>query len=139
MTRIILLHDEMLNPQHALLQQYPDLPRVFVFDTQQIERDQFSLRRVQFIADCLAEIEGVQVYRGVTAQVLAQLQVTQVVTQRTPQLHVSAALAALQVEWHDEPQFVDFRGKLKRFMHFWKVVEPQLVGSGAVRDSRDAA
>ncbi len=137
--RIILLHDEMLNPEHALFSLHPDLPRVFVFDTQQLTRDQFSLRRVQFMADCLAEIEGVQVYQGQTADVLAALGVTAVVTQRTPQLHVSAALAAMQVEWHDEPTFVDFRGKLKRFMHFWKAVEPQLVGVRDEPDSRDAA
>ncbi len=137
MSRILFLHDEMLNPQHALLLANPDLPRVFVFDTQQLERDQFSLRRIQFLADCVAEIPGVTAYQGVISEVLRELGVTSVVTQRTPQLHVASALAGFQVEWHDEPSFVDFRGRLKRFMHFWKAVETQLVGEAAA--GRDAA
>jgi hypothetical protein len=128
MRKIVLFHDEMLNPAHALVAAYPDLPRVYVFDTPQIARDQFSLRRIQFIADCVAEIPDIQVYRGATGEVLQMLGVREVVTQRTPQLYLGTALANVVVEWHDEPQFVEFRGRLKRFMHYWKAVEPQLLG-----------
>lgn len=128
MKQVLFFHDEMLSPAHPLLDTHPDLPRVFVFDTSQILRDQFSLRRIQFIADCVAEIPAIQVYKGPTTDVLRELGVQQVVTQRTPQAHIGNALAGFAVEWHDEPAFVEFRGRLKRFMHFWKAVEPQLIG-----------
>ena len=138
MSRVLFIHDEMLDPGHALFAQYPDLPRIFVFDTVQIERDQFSLRRLQFIADCVAELPGVQVYRGMTSAVLQELGVTEVVTQRTPQLHIGAALSAFVVEWHDEPQFVEFRGRLKRFMHYWRAVEMRLLGQGGDEETPEA-
>jgi deoxyribodipyrimidine photo-lyase len=118
----------MLNPEHALLTLYPDVPRVFIFDTAQIERDHFSLRRLQFIADCVSEIPNIQVYKGTISEVLKELGTEVVITQKTPQLHISSSLNGFKVHWHDEPEFVSFRGRLKRFMHYWKAVEPDLIG-----------
>ena len=128
MKRVLLLHDEMLNPEHALLARYPQLPRVFVFDPLQIQREQFSLQRLQFIADCVAEIPNVLVCRGALSEVLQGLGVAEVVTQRTPHPHIARSLSGVSVEWHAEPEFVDYRGRLKRFMHYWKAVEGRLLG-----------
>jgi len=125
---VLFFHDEMLNPEHALLTLYPDVPRVFIFDTAQIERDHFSLRRLQFIADCVSEIPNIQVYKGTISEVLKELGTEVVITQKTPQLHISSSLNGFKVHWHDEPEFVSFRGRLKRFMHYWKAVEPDLIG-----------
>lgn len=128
MKRVLLFHDEMLNPQHPLIAQYPDLPRLYVFEPLQIERDQFSLQRLQFIADCLVEIPNLLVCRGGIGEVLRGLAVDAVVTQSTPQLHIGQALSEFPVEWHAEPEFVEYRGRLKRFMHYWKAVEGPLLG-----------
>lgn len=128
MNTVLFFHDEMLNPEHPLLALYPDTPRVFIFDTAQLERDGFSLRRVQFIADCVSEIPNIQVYKGTISEVLKELGTEVVITQKTPQLHISSSLNGFKVHWHDEPEFVSFRGRLKRFMHYWKAVEPELIG-----------
>ena len=138
MNTVLYFHDEMLNPEHKLLTMYPDIPRVFIFDTAQIERDGFSLRRLQFIADCVAEIRPIQVYKGVISEVLKDMGAEVIITQKTPQLHISSGLNGFKVQWHDEPEFVSFRGRLKRFMHYWKAVEPELIGSPNVIESPDA-
>ena len=135
MKSVLLFHDEMLNPEHPLLALYPDIPRVFIFDTAQLERDGFSLQRVQFIADCAVEIPGVQVFKGLTKDILIGLNAEMIITQKTPQLHVSSSLSSFKVQWHDEPEFVSFRGKLKRFMHYWKAVEPKLIGASQLQES----
>jgi len=134
MNSILLFHDEMLNPAHPLLALYSDLPRIFIFDTAQIERDGFSLRRIQFIADCVAEIPHIKIYKGITEDVLKELAVEVVITQKTPQTHLLAQLSSFKVHWHDEPHFVSFRGRLKRFMHYWKAVEPELIGPSPSTD-----
>lgn len=128
MNSFLFFHDEMLNPEHPLLAQYPEVPSVFIFDSAQIERDRFSLRRIQFIADCVAEIPRIQVFKGVTREILKEIGAELIITQKTPQLHISHSLNGFKVQWHDEPEFVTFRGRLKRFMHYWKAVEPQLIG-----------
>lgn len=135
MNSVLYFHDEMLNPEHKLLTMYPDIPRVFIFDTAQIERDGFSLRRLQFIADCAAEIPNIQIYKGVISEVLKEMGAEIIITQKTPQLHISSGLNGFKVQWHDEPEFVSFRGRLKRFMHYWKIVEPELIGSPNVIDA----
>jgi deoxyribodipyrimidine photo-lyase len=89
MTSICLLHDEMLNPEPALLQQHAALPRVFVFDMGSDAYGRWSLKRLQFMADCLVEIPELQVYRGHLTQVLVQLQVGEVYTQATPACQLS--------------------------------------------------
>jgi deoxyribodipyrimidine photo-lyase len=132
MNTVLLFHDEMLNPEHALLKLYPDAPRVFIFDTAQLERDGFSLRRIQFIADCVAEIPNIEVFKGLTQDILKTCDVDTVITQKTSQTHVLASLSDFKVHWHDEPHFVSFRGRLKRFMHYWKAVEPELIGTTPV-------
>ena len=126
-SRIILLHDEMLSPTHSLLSAHPELPRVFIFDTGADAHGAFALKRLQFIADCLAEISGLSIYKGETAFVLSALGVKSVVTQNTPQRWLHARLSAFEVEWAPEPAFADYRGAVKRFTPYWKKVEAALL------------
>ncbi len=124
MTSIFLLHDEILNPEHVLLQQHIALPRVFVFDMGEDAYGRWSLKRLQFMADCLAEIPGVQVYRGHLTQILVQQQVHEVMTQRSPQQWLHQRLKGLTVHWVYEPSFIDDAMPLdktpRRFMAYWK-------------------
>ena len=126
-SRVVLLHDEMLSPTNAALKTHPDLPRVFVFDMGDDAHGLSALKRLQFIADCLAEIPDVLVYKGETAAVLNALRVASVVTQNTPQRWLHGRLSAFDVEWIPEPAFAEYRGALRRFTPYWKKVETALM------------
>lgn len=126
-SRIVLLHDEMLAPVNPTLTAHPDLPRVFVFDMGDDAHGHFALKRLQFIADCLAEVPGVLIYKGETTAVLNALGVKSVVTQNTPQRRLHACLNAFEVDWTPEPAFAEYRGALRRFTPYWKKVETALL------------
>ena len=126
-SRVVLLHDEMLSPTNAALKTHPDLPRVFVFDMGDDAHGLSALKRLQFIADCLAEIPAVLVYKGETSAVLKALGVASVVTQNTPQRWLHGRLSAFAVEWIPEPAFAEYRGALRRFTPYWKKVETALL------------
>ena len=129
MTSIVYFHDEMLSPAHPLLTAFPDSRRIFVFDTDTIAQQHLALKRLQFIADCVAEIPDIEVYRGVTAEVLNALGVSHVITQATPMTWIHGALAAFSVEWIAEQSFVSYQGPLKRFTNFWKRIEDEATQS----------
>lgn len=126
-SRIVLLHDEMLSPTNAALTAHPDLPHLFVFDTGDDAHGRFALKRLQFIADSLAEIPDVLVYKGETSEVLDALGVKSVVTQNTPQRWLHGRVSAFEVEWMPEPAFAEYRGPLRRFTPYWKKVETALL------------
>ncbi len=126
-SRIVLLHDEMLSPANPTLTAHSDLPRIFVFDLGDDAHGRFTLKRLQFIADCLAEIPGVLIYKGDTAEVLGILGVKSVMTQATPQRWLHSRLSAFEVEWASEPAFAEYRGALRRFTPYWKKVETALL------------
>jgi deoxyribodipyrimidine photo-lyase len=123
----LLLHDEMLSPTHPLLEQFADLPRIFIFDTATQAHGGWALKRLQFVADCLAEIPDVQIYQGDTAAVLRALNIARVVTQTTPQRWLVTSLSGFAVQWCAEPAFASYEGPLKRFTPYWKRVESQLI------------
>ena len=127
LSRVVFLHDEMLSATNLLLIAHPELPRIFVFDTGADAHGSFARKRLQFIADCLAEIPGVAVYKGETAAVLIALGVKSVVTQSTPQRWLHGRLSSFEVEWSPEPAFAEYRGALRRFTPYWKKVETALL------------
>lgn len=126
-SRIVLLHDEMLSPANPTLMTHRELPRIFVFDTGNDAHGCFALKRLQFIADCVAEIPGIVVYKGDTTAVLTALGVKSVVTQITPQRWLQGRLSAFAVDWLPEPAFAEYRGALRRFTPYWKKVENALL------------
>lgn len=121
----------MLRPTHPLFEEYPHLPKLFIYDEEQLKADQFSIKRIQFIADALVEIPDIRVMKGVTQDILKTLGVTEIVSQDTPSQDIKERLAASQVEWVPEEAFVSYSGSLKRFMGFWRAIEPQLIEKSA--------
>ncbi len=87
----------MLPPTSPTLTLHPDLLRVFVFDMSDDAQGSFALKRLQFVADSLAEIPGVLVYNGETAAVLIALDVKSVVTQSTRNDGCAAVSACLRL------------------------------------------
>jgi deoxyribodipyrimidine photo-lyase len=123
LNQALYFHDEMLSPIHPLLAEYSDLRRIFVFDDALIRRQKLSLKRIQFIADCVVEIPNIEIYRGNPGDVLRGLGISHVITQSTPMTWVRDALTGFTVDWRPEAPFVRPTGPVKRFTNFWKQVE----------------
>ncbi|WP_232410973.1 FAD-binding domain-containing protein [Methylophilus sp. 5] len=122
---LVWVHDEMLSSTHAM--HSFNLPAVFVFDPTLYQH--WPLKRLQFMADCLVEMPGVEVWAGETRQVLAQRAQGRILTQNTPQQVLKQAASTLNIEWRAEPSLTDAAlsdHQLMRFSRYWKVVEPTL-------------
>ena len=122
---LVWIHDEMLSPTHALCAF--NLPAVFIFDPALYQH--WPLKRLQFMADCLAEMPGVDIWLGQTNQVLARLAQGRIITQNTPQQALKQAAAGLDIEWRTEPVLTETPlsdHQLMRFSRYWKAVEPTL-------------
>ena len=123
----VLFHDEMLSPAHVLLK--TGGLKLFIFDPG-LHRA-WSRKRLQFVADCLVELEEVEVWQGDLAHVLRHRGVAEVVTQRTPNPDLQALLRDQRVIWHAEPAFAPVslgENALKRFSRYWQKVGPVLLG-----------
>ncbi len=124
---MVWVHDEMLSPTHPLLRL--GLPAVFVFDPQLY--GQWPRKRLQFMADCLAEMPMVSVWAGNTAEVFTQLGVRRIITQATPQTLLKQSVADMAVHWQPSPGLTDqvFDDEhLMRFSRYWKKVAPVIMG-----------
>ena len=131
-TLAVFVHDEMLSSAHVLLQQ--PFPKIFVFDPQ--IHGTWALKRLQFIADCLSEMENVEVWLGDTYEILMNKGVGQVVTQDTPNLKIKELLAPFSPKWQPVAKFVNVEiseKRLKRFSRYWEKVGPLVLGDLALR------
>ena len=124
-------HTDGLNPASPMMTAHPGAPAVFVWDTGWLIPSSISMKRVQFIAECLLEMPGrIDLRVGEPAQeLLAAAQAVgadYIVAQSTPDPRLLAAAAQarqhLPVLWYDPPAFVETsRGlDLKRFSRYWK-------------------
>lgn len=123
---LVWLHDEMLSPTQPLL--HAGQPAVFVFDPQRYAR--WPLKRLQFMADCLAEMPDVMVWHGNTRRVLQSMGAARIVSMHTPQTVLRQAVHALNIDWQAEPALYDVtleNHDLMRFSRYWKKVAPQLM------------
>jgi deoxyribodipyrimidine photo-lyase len=97
----------------------------------------WPLKRIQFVADCLNELQDVEVWMGDTAEVLKQRGVGQVITQQTPNMQVKAQLSPFNTTWMPEIKFVNIEvseKRLKRFSRYWEKVGPELLGDSLYRE-----
>lgn len=123
---MIWVHDEMLSPTHPL--QIDGRPGVFVFDPQLYAH--WPRKRLQFMADCLAEMTNVETWTGNTAEVFNQLGASSIVTQDTPQPLLKQALAGWPVAWQAEPALTTSilePHDLMRFSRYWKKAGPDIM------------
>jgi deoxyribodipyrimidine photo-lyase len=130
--KAIFVHDEMLSSAHALLQK--PFPKIFVFDPHL--HGAWTLNRLQFVADCLSEMESVEVWVGDTYEILMQKGIGQLITQNTPNLKVKELLSPFVPEWQPVTKFVNVEiseKRLRRFSRYWEKVG-SLVLSGTVSD-----
>ncbi|WP_137719968.1 FAD-binding domain-containing protein [Methylobacillus flagellatus] len=128
----VLVHDEMLSPLHPLLAEAEHA--VFIFDP--ALHGHWALHRLQFMADCLSEMEQVSVWVGDTRAVLSALDIGGIVTQASPNRDLQRLLAKFAVHWVAEEPIaeVELRASdLKRFSRYWQKVGPQLLGDSDYR------
>ncbi len=71
--RLIWFNEDGLNPDSAMLRDYLDAPRVYIFDIPYLQTWNISKHRVQFIYESLLEIPEIQIYKGETVPILQQL------------------------------------------------------------------
>jgi deoxyribodipyrimidine photo-lyase len=130
----VLVHDEMLSPAHPLLRK--PMAKFFIFDD--YLHSKWPLKRLQFVADCLNEMQGVEVWIGDTSEILKERGVGQLITQNTPNLQQKAILEPFHITWQPELNFIDSEisdQRLKRFSRYWDKVGPELFGENAKQPS----
>lgn len=126
----VFVHDEMLSAAHPLLNR--PFPKIFVFDPQ--IHGHWSLNRLQFVADCLNEMNAVEVWLGDTYEVLMKRGVGQVATQNTPNRKLKAILQPFSPQWEPVEKFVNVEissKRLQRFSRYWEKVGPLVLGASA--------
>lgn len=128
----IFVHDEMLSSAHPLLRR--SMPKIFVFDD--ILHGKWPLKRLQFVADCLSELQEVEVWIGDTGTVLKERGVGQVFTQDTPNQQVKALLEPFNTQWLPETKFAETEvseKRLKRFSRYWEKIGVELFGENVAQ------
>ncbi len=123
----IFVHDEMLSAAHPLL--HKPMPKIFVFDD--FLYGKWPLKRLQFLADCLSELQDVEIWIGDTRAVLNERGVGQIVTQATPNAQIKALLEPFNPIWQPEVKFTEVEvsdKRLKRFSRYWDVVGTEMFG-----------
>lgn len=127
----IFVHDEMLSAAHPLLRR--SMPKFFVFD--EFLHGKWPLKRLQFVADCLSELQDLEVWVGDTRDVLKERGVGQVFTQDTPNKQLKALLEPFNTQWIPEIKFAESdisEKRLKRFSRYWEKVGVELFGENAL-------
>lgn len=132
---IVWIHDEMLNPVHPLM----DAPheKIFIFDPNFYQA--WSILRLQFIADCLAQIPKLSIWVGVTSEVFAHLNVQKIISQQTPNTLIKAQAHGYQVEWVAEKNVSSAASgdinNLSSFSKFWKIASQDFLkrNNGLIR------
>ena len=131
MSEIIWIHPYCLSPENPALRAYPGRPAVFVWDDEEIERDQWTLKRLVFIRECLAELP-VEIRDGDVETTVrafaAEHRAETIVTVADASPRIRDLVRRLNAVAIPPDPFVDIRGTvdLKRFARFWKRAEPVL-------------
>jgi hypothetical protein len=130
--RVLWIHADALSPHNPAFALYPGAPAVFVWDDALLREWAISLKRIQFIYECLLELP-VTIRRGdVPAQVAAFAAAhgaARVVTVETPaprfRQHVAKLRGLVPVEIVKAEPFFEYDGTLDlgRFSRYWRVAE----------------
>ncbi|TSA56854.1 MAG: DNA photolyase [Methylophilaceae bacterium] len=127
---IILFHDEMLSQECPLY--IKSQRKIFVFD-EALYKD-WDLKKLQFLADCLAEMPEVEIWLGDTLEVLKELNTGSVETQMTPNTALRKRLSACNVTYVEEQSIYLETTKQKlyskgvvRFSKYWNEVGAEIL------------
>ena len=127
----IYVHDEILSGAHPLLRR--PMAKVFVFDD--FLHSKWPLKRLQFMADCLNELQDVEIWAGDTREILKARGVGQIITQDTPNKQLKALLEPFNPVYQPEVKFAESEiseKRLKRFSRYWEKVGAELFGEDLI-------
>ena len=128
--KAVFVHDEMLSPNNPILGEM--LHRIFIFDP--AFHGKWSLNRLQFVADCLAEMPDIEVWKGETRETLQRRGVGQAISEFTPNRALKATLLPFATNWFPKEKLITVEissRRLERFSRFWQKVGPTLLGEQA--------
>jgi hypothetical protein len=132
MKTVVWVHDECLNPQSAALRKYAGAPAVFVWDEAMLAEEEWSLKRIGFVYECLLELP-VSIRRGRVAEEVRRFAREHGAERIAASGFVSPRLGRIArelggVEVVEEPAFVEAGGRLdlRRFSRYWARVERRL-------------
>ncbi len=128
--KAVFVHDQMLSPSNPVLGEM--LHQIFVFDP--AFHGKWSLNRLQFVADCLAEMPEVEVWKGDTHETLERRGVGHLMSEYTPNRTLKATLIPFGTNWFPKEKLstVEISSRrLERFSRFWQKVGPELLGEQA--------
>lgn len=129
MNELIWLHPDCLAADNPAYLKYPQANALFVFDQEEIEAEQWTLKRIAFLYETLIELPT-EIERGDVVAMLLQQKPAKIVTVESMNPRFRTQLQQLEavvpVEVLPAVAFVDYRGSLdlKRFSRYWKRVEP---------------
>ncbi len=129
MNELIWLHPDCLAADNPAYLKYPQAVALFVFDEDEIEAEQWTLKRIAFLYQTLIELPT-DIERGDVVAMLLKQKPAKIVTVDSVNPRFRAYLRQLEavvpVEVLPAVSFVDYRGSLdlKRFSRYWKRVEP---------------
>lgn len=134
---LVWVHQESLSPYSVALQAAPDAPAVWIWDDAALERQRWTLKRLVFLSECLAELP-VEIYRGPTQatmqQLLKQHQRSGVITTVTPdpslKQHIDQLEAERPVAVLPEPGLLsrEMNLPLSRFSNYWRKAQQYAFG-----------
>jgi hypothetical protein len=129
---IVWVHADCLSPTHPALLAHPGAPAVFVFDEHLLAHWQISLKRVQFMYECLLEMPVTILKGDVAERVLAFAQINAadcIVTTASPAPRFRQIATRLRAELPvtilEPDPFLDYDGQidLGRFSRYWRTAE----------------
>ena len=128
MSCLIWFNEDGLNPEHQMVKDYADAPKVYVFDVPYLQTHNIAKHRVQFVYEALLEIPAIQIYKGETVSVLWQLiedlAIREVVTTETPNHIIKGWQKQLQqsVDLILYPEIfpVTDESSPRRFSRYWR-------------------
>lgn len=124
---LLWIHEDCLSVTAPPFARYPQAPAVWVWDDEHLRSERWSLKRVQFVYECLLELP-VAIERGDPARVLTEQALAfgaqRIVTVASPSPRWAQIRQALRVpvEVLEPVPLVELRGHtdLKRFSRYWK-------------------
>jgi deoxyribodipyrimidine photo-lyase len=123
---IVWVHDEMLSNKHPLLTQ--PYEKIFIIDPDFYQN--WSIIRLQFIADCLIEMPDVKVWIGNASEAFSLLNTQQIMTQNTPNIKLKQQATGYPVMWHPEQKVCSANltaTDIKSFSRFWKTASKDFI------------
>jgi hypothetical protein len=126
MSSVVWLHDD------ALRHWWGEAPAVYVFDAEKILRENWSLKRIGFIYECLLELP-LEIRRGdpvAEVRAFCEMQGADgVICMDSPDPRLRRQMNQLKAEIVPLEPFLSFTGKvdLRRFSRYWTKAEPALL------------